>query len=135
RLVGERRLRTEIGDRERPLERPRRRQNLTPDRRDVVGGQRSARLSGQRPQDLSFPLRDIRRRPLPSFEVADLKGGLGALVEEAEDLVVELVDPGPPVGQVHRNTCPREERDYRPTFACYASYRPASASARRLGRR
>src|SRR5882672_2832104 len=79
----------------------------------TVNGPSSARhavLRGQLPQDLSFPLRDIRRRPLPSFEVADLKGGLGALVEEVEDLVVEFVDPGPPVGQVHRNTCPRCDR-------------------------
>src|SRR5439155_15821076 len=81
RLVGEGRLRPEVRDGQGPLERPGRGQNFAPDRGQVVGGERSAVLRGQRPQDLSFPLRNIRRRPLPSFEVADLKGGLGALVE------------------------------------------------------
>src|SRR5947207_15909347 len=126
--MGEGRLRPEVRDGQGPLERPGRGQNFAPDRGQVVGGERSAVLRGQRPQDLSFPLRNIRRRPLPSFEVADLKGGLGALVEEVEDLVIEFVDPGPPVGQVHRNTCPRECGDYRRTFAGDASYRPRASA-------
>src|SRR6266446_6441866 len=43
---------------------------------------------------------------MPSLEVSDLEGGLGTLVEEGEDLVVELVDPGTPIVQVHRDSCP-----------------------------
>src|SRR3546814_2243088 len=53
--------------------------------------------------DLGLPLRDIGRRILPSFEVSDLKGGLGALVEEVEDLVVDVVDPGAPIAQDQRS--------------------------------
>jgi hypothetical protein len=39
-----------------------------------------------------------------AFEVSDLEGGLGALVEEVEDLVVEVIDPGTPVVQAHGNS-------------------------------
>src|SRR5215510_2338123 len=43
---------------------------------------------------------------MPSLEVSDFEGGLGTLVEEVEDLVVEFVDPGTPIVQVHRDSCP-----------------------------
>ena len=42
----------------------------------------------QTAENLRLALGDIRRRILPSFEVSYTKGGLGALVEEVEDLVV-----------------------------------------------
>jgi hypothetical protein len=45
-------------------------------------------LLDQPAHDGRFPLRDIRRRFLPSFEVSDPEGRRGALVEEVEDLVV-----------------------------------------------
>jgi hypothetical protein len=43
---------------------------------------------------------------MPSLEVSDLEGGLGTLVEEGEDLIVEVIDPGTPIVQVHRDSCP-----------------------------
>src|SRR5262249_1634936 len=55
-------------------------------------------------------------RILPSFEVSDLEDGLGALVEELEDSVVEVVDPGTPIVQVHRDShycLTRDIADYR----------------------
>jgi hypothetical protein len=53
-----------------------------------LGRQRPAVQVGESSQNGRLTLRNIRRRVLPSFEVSDLKGGLGALVEEVEDLVV-----------------------------------------------
>src|SRR5207249_4425224 len=103
-LVGESRLRTEVGDRQRGLEGAGRREHFPPDRADRLGGERPAVRRGQAPEDLRLTLRGIDRRTLPSFEVSDLKDGLGALVEEAEDLVVEVVNPGTPIVQVHRDS-------------------------------
>src|ERR687891_1315630 len=90
--------------RQRRLERPACRQDLPPHGRHRDGGQWPALDGGKAAHDLGLPLRDIRRRILPSFEVSDLKGGLCALVEEVEDLVVDVVDPGAPIAQVHRDS-------------------------------
>jgi hypothetical protein len=38
------------------------------------------------------------------FEIPDPESCLGALVEEVEDLVVEVIDPGTPFVQVHGNS-------------------------------
>src|SRR5436305_480206 len=70
-----------------------------------VRRQRPAVAGGQAAEDRGLPLRDIRRRILPSFEVSDPEGGLGALVEEVENLVIEFADPGAPIAQVHRDSC------------------------------
>ena len=55
-------------------------------------------------EQLGLTLRDEVRRVLLSLELADLEGGVSALVEEAEDLIVEVVDPGTPVVQVHKGS-------------------------------
>src|SRR5207253_10696902 len=93
----------EVGHAERALGRERRRQDLPPDRADADGGQGPAVVLDEPIDDLRFPLRNEVREVLPSFEVSDSEGGLGALVEEVEELVVEVVDPGTPIVQVHRH--------------------------------
>src|SRR6185503_16667561 len=103
-LVRERRLGAEVGDSQRRLEGPARREDLAPDGVDGRSRERAYAGLAQAPEDLGFPLRGIDRRILPSFEVSDLEGGLGALVEELENSVVEFVDPGAPIVQVHRDS-------------------------------
>jgi hypothetical protein len=88
RLVSEGGGGAKVGDRERFLEGAAAREDLRPDRAHRVGRQRS-RVPGEKSaEDFGLALRDIRRRTLPSFEVSYAEGGLGALVEEVEDLVV-----------------------------------------------
>ena len=43
---------------------------------------------------------EVRKVLLP-LELADLEGGLSALVQEVEDLFVEVIDPGSPIVQAH----------------------------------
>src|SRR3970282_2011766 len=102
-----------------------RRQNLAPPRRPRPRPARRAPGGGETAQDLGLTLRNIRRRILPSFEVSDVKGGLGALVEEVEDLIVDVVDPGAPIAQVHRDSC-----DPRMSTAHYKRRLPRGASNR-----
>src|SRR2546427_13029852 len=78
-------------------------EDLAPDGTDGLHGERPG-ARGQTPEDLRLTLRRIQRRILPSFEVSDLEGGLGALVEELENSVVEVIDPGTPIVQVHRDS-------------------------------
>ena len=104
RLVRERRHRAEERHGQRVLELPAGGQDLAPDRFDRRCGQRPAVRRAQPADDLRLTLGDIRRHPLTSFEVSDLEGGLCALVEEEEDLVVEVIDPGAPIAQVHTNS-------------------------------
>jgi hypothetical protein len=59
---------------------------------------------GHAVDDLGLALRDIVRPVLLPFEVADLEGGVTALVEEFEDFCVEVIDPGTPIVQVHRSS-------------------------------
>src|SRR6266542_4474007 len=46
---------------------------------------------------------EVREILLP-LELADLEGGASALIEEVEDLLVEVIDPGTPIVQVHRSS-------------------------------
>ena len=55
-------------------------------------------------EDLGLALGDEVRKVLLPLELADLEGGLCALVEEVEDLFVEVIDPGTPIVQVHRDS-------------------------------
>src|SRR4029450_6505390 len=98
------RLRAEVGHGQRRLEGPARREDLAPDGVDGRSLERARAGLAQAPEDLGLPLRGIDRRILPSFEVSDLEGGLGALVEELKNSVVEIVDPGTPIVQVHRDS-------------------------------
>src|SRR5437879_288390 len=128
-LVREGGRRRQVGDRHRRLQGPARRQDLAPDGEDRLGRQRTAVARGESTQNRGLPLRDIRRRILPSFEVSDLEGGLGALVEEVENLVIEFADPGAPIAQVHRDSCARSLLSighYRRTLAAFASNQRAS---------
>src|SRR2546426_9025344 len=102
-LVGEGGLRPKVGDGQRRLEGAAPGEDLAPDGTDGLRGERPG-ARGQTPEDLRLTLRRIQRRILPSFEVSDLEGGLGALVEELEDSVVEVIDPGTPIVQVHRDS-------------------------------
>src|SRR5690349_19411666 len=43
-------------------------------------------------EDLLFPLRSIDRQPEDAFQLADLDGVLGALIEEADDDFVHAID-------------------------------------------
>ncbi len=115
-LMGERRRRTEVGDRQRVLEITTGGEDLAPDRFDRVRWQPTPARRAQSSDDLRFPLGDIRRQLLSSFEVSDLKGGLCALVEEEENLIIEVVDPGAPIAQVHKDS-------RRPALANPAHYR------------
>src|SRR4029450_1886329 len=98
------RLRAEVGHGQRRLEGPARREDLAPDGVDGRSLERARAGLAQAPEDLGLPLRGIDRRILPSFEVSDLEGGLAALVEELKNSVVEIVDPGTPIVQVHRDS-------------------------------
>src|SRR5262249_50722896 len=76
--------------------------------------------------DLRLTLRHVERQIMPSLEVSDLEGGLGALLEEVEDLIVEVIDPGTPIVQVHRGSCSASLVDiahYRPMFSTGAGTR------------
>ena len=105
RLVRERRHRSQKGDRERRLERAARRQDLAPDRARHVARDGTGVGLDDLSQDLSLTLRHVGRNARQAFEVSDLESSLGALVEEVEDLVVEVIDPGTPVVQVHGSSC------------------------------
>jgi len=65
----------------------------------VPAGQREETI-----EELRLSLRDKVGRILFPLELADLEGGVSALVEEVEDLFVEVVDPGAPVVQVHKSS-------------------------------
>ena len=103
-LVGEGRLGPQVGDGEGGLEGPARGQDFAPDGDERLGGQRPGVQRPEPADDLGFTLRGIGRRVLTSFEVSDLEDGLGALGEELKDFVVEVVDPGTPIVQVHRDS-------------------------------
>ena len=105
RLVREGRRGPEVRDGQRVLERQRRGEDLAPDR--AHRARRQWPLIGAahtRSSDLGLALRDIVRPVLLPFEVADLEGGVTALVEEFEDFCVEVIDPGTPIVQVHRSS-------------------------------
>ena len=104
-LMRERRRRTEVRDGQRMLEIATARQHLAPDRGDRVPGKRTGRGRTESSEDLRLALRGIRRHPIPLFELSDPEGGLCTLVEEVEDLVVKVIDPGAPIAQeVHRDS-------------------------------
>src|SRR5712692_2237021 len=94
----------EIGDRQRMLERQRRRQDLAPDGPNGLGAQRARIQRDEAVKDLGLALRDEVREILLPLELVDLEGGATALVEEVEDLLVEVIDPGAPFVQVHRSS-------------------------------
>ena len=100
------RRRGEVRDGERTLDGTTPGQDLAPDGSNGFGGQRARIRCSQSGDDLSLALRHIVRQIMPSFEVSDLEGGLGTLVEEGEDLIIEVIDPGTPIVQVHRDSCP-----------------------------
>src|SRR5499427_10696270 len=127
-------LGAEVRDGQRRFEGTARRQDLSPDGADRLTPQRPRAGCPQPPENFGLTVRGIDWRILPSFEVSDLEDGLGALVEELEDSVVEVVDPGTPIVQVHRNShccLTRIIADYRlrpPVRASHVRSPPGSAA-------
>ena len=108
-LVRERGLGAEEAHRERSFQGPARGEDLDPHRPHRCDRPGSGVGGGEARENLRLAFGDVRRSILPTFEVSDPEDGLGALVEEVEDLVVELVDPGTPIVQVHSDPCPSTE--------------------------
>ena len=104
RRVGEGSRRAQVADGERVLESQRSGKDLAPDGAEGIRGERPRIQGEQAVDELGLPLRDKVRPVLLPLELADLEGGLPALIEEVEDLFVEVVDPGSPVVQVHRSS-------------------------------
>ena len=95
---------SQVADGQRILEGERGGENLAPDRAHRIRAERTAVQLEETAEQLGLTLRDEVRRVLLSLELADLEGGVSALVEEVEDLIVEVVDPGTPVVQVHKGS-------------------------------
>jgi hypothetical protein len=82
RLVGIGGGRTQIHDGERVLERQRGGEHLPPDRAERVGGQRTTIQRDEAVEDLGLALRNEVGKILLPLELADVEGGVCALIEE-----------------------------------------------------
>src|SRR3972149_5022106 len=128
---------TEVPAGQRILEGERGREDLPPDGADRLSAQGAPIQRREALEDLRLALRDKVRPVLLPLELADLKGGVSALVEKVEDLLVEVVDPGSPVVQVHEGLL---MRIYRRLFASigeapwWRTFRSSSSSAAVRGR-